>query len=200
MTDRDLVYLYRHENFEHARDILQEKYLEKIKNYFLQLKNSKFFYCPVEDEDIDSLAYIAFNNAIKTFNLKQYDYNFVQGLMTYCRSFILRHNYDSIGNRHRVLNSNLRIQQRIINCSSFDKYNGDDEINEGLTNQDKMKIVNDFAQRYTKLVKDIIDYRSQGYTNKEIAAITHISVNRIIYTFSTFVRNIREHVTKHNIF
>jgi hypothetical protein len=166
----------------------------------MSIKNSKFYNCPVEDEDINTLAYIAFTNAIKTFNLKQYDYNFVQGLMTYCRSFILRYNYDSLGTRHRVLNLNVRVPQGVVECSLIGKDSGEEEIIEGITNEEKMKIVNDFAKRYTKLVKTIIDYRSQGYSNKEIATITHISLNRINYTFGGFARNLRAYVAKHNIF
>jgi DNA-directed RNA polymerase specialized sigma subunit len=202
MTDRELVYLYKNENIEYARDILQERYLDKVQKYFVSLKDGKFYDTPIMYEDLDSLAYIAFNNAIKAFDLKQYDYDFAQAVMAYSKSFLLRYISIAVGRKHRVLNHNMRLEQRnsaFANQSTY-IHNGDHELNKCVTSQEKMEILRAFAQRYSKLVKDIIDYRSQGYSNREIAAITHISISRITNTFKVFVKNARKYVAEHHVF
>jgi hypothetical protein len=148
MTDRELVYLYRTENIEEARRVLEMRYFNKLNYYLVHLKNSRFFNCPLESSDIKSMAYMAFLQAIKTFDLKQYNYDFAQSLMTYSRSYVMRQLHGTIGPKHAILNSCLCSNDEYDTMTHSHTYDGEGEMIDAISAEEKMRLVYEFADRY----------------------------------------------------
>jgi hypothetical protein len=71
---------------------------------------------------------------------------------------------------------------------------------DAISAEEKMRLVYEFADRYHWKVKDLIDYRSQGYSIKQIAAITKTPVKVVGYTFHNFILNFRKHMKRTNIY
>jgi hypothetical protein len=94
------------------------------------------------------MAYMAFTQAIKTFDLKQYQYDFAQSLMTYSRSYVMRQLHSTVGPKHAVLNSCRHDSDEYENITHSHTFDGEAEMINAISNEEKMKLVYEFADQY----------------------------------------------------
>lgn len=165
MNDNELIYLAKTENLGTARTMLNDKYLNYVNNFQRKLM------CPTKSRretfnDNLSNAYFVFDKCLKSFDIKRTNINFGQMLTLTCKS-----NYKN--EMRKLATTSKLIDRKCITWESiFDttlkRNQPDDDIQDKLINDCKLKLISEYLRTKPKIVSKLVNLKLQCSRWEEI--------------------------------
>ncbi|MDR3163463.1 MAG: hypothetical protein LBT77_00040 [Mycoplasmataceae bacterium] len=199
MTDNELIDLYRNEKSISARDIILARYLKRISNFTIHIKNQHYDYLQLTRDDMTTLAYLAIEKAINKFDTQQNKYQFVQALHVICRAMIVGYIKRFNTKSHFFLNCGVDIDADLVD--KFAKC--DDEgtsYQEHLENEQNVRALYRFLSTQSALTKRIINLKLSGLDNKMIAQKIHANPRTVYNALYFFIKNAKLQMTLTNFY
>ncbi|MDR0857016.1 MAG: hypothetical protein LBM76_01310 [Mycoplasmataceae bacterium] len=189
MTDNELIYLYKTECLNGAKDIILNKHLHNLTlNTTRKVRKNFSTLYDLETQDFNGVVYMSLVNTAKNFNLKQCKYNFQQAMNVKAYT-------DSANYAKKVLCMN---SDALNYSSSYDENERRLEISSYISaveeeeqEDNRVNLLNSYLANEKNIVKKIIEYKSKGLRNSQISEITGYSSKQISNLFYNFVQKFR---------
>jgi hypothetical protein len=158
MTDSELIYLTKTENLQHAKEILNDKYLAYLKNL-----NNKFntkLYGSWKKDTSENLtkAYMVFDECLSTLESKC-AYDFGKKLTLTCKSSLINEIRSYITYKRCLLDKSISIDSN----AETDYEDNKQQIQNELLHSYKMQLVNNFLEGKPRVIKLIVKMRRLGF-------------------------------------
>jgi RNA polymerase sigma factor (sigma-70 family) len=194
MIDNELIYLYRYEKLKQAHDMLIQRHLAKLTNYIKRLFRNTPKCLPIDYQDIPTIAYLAFDQTIRQFDLKQKKYNFSQAIFKTCTHLFINDIRRFNVRSHFILNHAISLDENVVN-TLVKHQDVEAQHKNRLEKQQQLHLILKFLKTQPDLMQQIINLKFKDIANKEIAKSLNLSVSKVRYLVRMFICRSRQYVT-----
>jgi hypothetical protein len=157
-----------------------------------RIKNGIDTRVPLDYDDCSTISYLSVIETINRFNLRQFNYSFMQAMCTVNHSNIWHEVNHNLTIKNTVLNR--AIDSTCLDINNTLHYAEDVEQNyiEKLTFDEMRERVLDFALDFKNHTKQIIEFKMKGYTDFQISQQLKMGVKKVSNAYAHFVRRFRQ--------
>lgn len=184
ISENEILYYSKMNDNKEALQIIYDKHFEMFLFTMYKVNKKLFPRFPLDKEDLEALTHSSFLNAIKSFDLNETNYMFVQYCFVFIRSNIFKEiRIYSMGS-HNILNYGINLIDNST-CYQVEGLDINEKNKQNFYEKEKliekqMDIINTFVKNSkSKKLKEIIDLKLQGKKVSEISKILSIPPKEI---------------------